>query len=158
MIRIGQGIDFHTFETGRPMILGGVDFGLDYGLAGHSDADALLHALSDAILGALGLGDIGEHFPDSDDRYKGADSALLLTTVLGYMHARGFRLVNCDLTIIGEKPKINPMKERMRENLRQLLATEHVNIKATTTEQMGAIGRGEGLCAMAIVLLEDGTL
>lgn len=158
MIKIGQGIDFHRFEAGRPMILGGVDFGLDYGLAGHSDADVLLHALCDAILGALGMGDIGEHFPDDDDRYKGADSARLLQVVIEYMLERGFRMVNCDLTILGEKPKITPMKERIRKNLQSMLATEHINVKATTTEKMGAVGRGEGLCAMAIVLLEDGAI
>lgn len=158
MMKIGQGIDFHIFAEGRRMIIGGVDLALPYGLAGHSDADVLLHALSDAILGALGRGDIGEHFPDSSEQYRDADSAMLLDEVLRLMQADGYHLVNCDLTLIGEKPRITPHKQAIRNRLKDLLGIEHINIKATTTEKMGAIGKGEGLCAMAIVLISDGTL
>ena len=155
-MRIGQGIDFHRFASGRKMIIGGIDLALDYGLLGHSDADVLLHALSDAILGALGLGDIGLHFPDTDTAFLGADSAVLLQQVLDLMRERGYEIVNADLTIIGQKPKIGPVRDRIVENLKQLTGTEAINLKATTTETMGDIGRGEGLAAMAIVLLNHG--
>lgn len=157
-MRIGQGIDFHRFETGRRMILGGIDLDLDYGLAGHSDADVLLHALSDAILGAIGEGDIGLHYPDTDDAFFGADSAMLLKDVLDKMKLAGFHLVNADLTIIGQKPKIGPVRDKIIHRIQELTACEAINLKATTTEKMGDIGREEGLAAMAIVLLEHGTL
>lgn len=140
------------------MILGGIDLELDYGLLGHSDADVLLHALSDAILGALGLGDIGRHFPDSDPAYRGADSGELLKQVLERMHEQGYRLVNADLTLIGQKPKLAPYRDRIEDNIKRLTGCEAINVKATTTEKMGAIGREEGLAAMAIVLLEHATL
>lgn len=157
-MRIGQGIDFHVYQLGRQMILGGIDLELDYGLLGHSDADVLLHALSDAILGALGLGDIGRHFPDSDPAYRGADSGELLKQVLERMHEQGYRLVNADLTLIGQKPKLAPYRDRIEDNIKRLTGCEAINVKATTTEKMGAIGREEGLAAMAIVLLEHATL
>lgn len=157
-MRIGQGIDFHRFASGRKMIIGGVDLELDYGLLGHSDADVLLHALSDAILGALGLGDIGLHFPDTDAAFLGADSAMLLQRVLDLMRERGYEIVNADLTIIGQKPKIGPVRDRIVESLTQLTGAQTINLKATTTETMGDIGRGEGLAAMAIVLLNHGSV
>lgn len=157
-MRIGQGIDFHRFEAGRKMIIGGVDLGLDYGLAGHSDADVLLHALSDAILGALGLGDIGLHFPDTDDAFFGADSANLLDQVLRLMTNEGYHMVNADLTIIGQKPKIGPVRDQIINRIQELTGCQAINVKATTTERMGDIGREEGLAAMAVVLLDDGTL
>lgn len=157
-MRIGQGIDFHVFAPGRKMILGGVDLELPYGLLGHSDADVLLHALSDAILGALGLGDIGLFFPDTDPAYKNADSGLMLKQVLNMMEANGFKLVNADLTLIGQKPKVAPIREQIIENIKQLTGCQYINLKATTTEGMGAIGREEGLAATAVVLLINGTL
>ena len=157
-MRIGQGIDFHVFAPGRAMILGGIDLGLDYGLAGHSDADVLLHALSDAILGAIGQGDIGLHFPDSEAAFKDADSARLLHQVLEMMRRQGYELVNADLTLIGQKPKIGPHREAIIKRLQQLTGCWAINLKATTTEKMGAIGREEGLAAMAIVLLSNGTV
>lgn len=157
-MRIGQGIDFHVFAPGRNMILGGVDLELPYGLLGHSDADVLLHALSDAILGALGLGDIGLFFPDTDPAYKNADSGLMLKQVLNMMEANGFKLVNADLTLIGQKPKVAPIREQIIENIKQLTGCQYINLKATTTEGMGAIGREEGLAATAVVLLINGTL
>ena len=157
-MRIGQGIDFHVFAPGRNMILGGVDLKLPYGLLGHSDADVLLHALSDAILGALGLGDIGLFFPDTDPAYKNADSGLMLKQVLNMMEANGFKLVNADLTLIVQKPQVAPIREQIIENIKQLTGCQYINLKATTTEGMGAIGREEGLAATAVVLLINGTL
>lgn len=155
-MRIGQGIDFHRFIEDKPMILGGVEIPCNVGLKGHSDADVLLHALSDAILGAAGLGDIGLHFPDTDDAYKGADSGLLLKEVLEKI-GDTYYLVNADITVIGEKPKVNPYREEIRDHVASLLMIDktRVNIKATTSEKMGAMGREEGLCAMAVVLLEE---
>lgn len=157
-MRIGQGIDFHLFASNRPMILGGIDLSLDYGLLGHSDADVLLHALSDAILGALGLGDIGLHFPDTDPKYKDADSKDLLRHVLQLMNEQGYTLINADLTLIGQKPKIVPVREKIIESMKQLTGCQNINLKATTTEKMGAIGREEGLAAMAVVLLQADAL
>lgn len=157
-MRIGQGIDFHRFALGRRMILGGIDLELDYGLEGHSDADVLLHALSDAILGALGLGDIGTHFPDTDPAFKDADSQELLRQVLVMMHELGYTLINADITLIGQKPKLQPYRKQMVDNISRLTSCPAINIKATTTEKMGAIGREEGLAAMAIVLLQHATL
>ncbi len=156
MMRIGTGIDFHVFEHGRKMIIGGVDFELDYGLKGHSDADVLTHAIMDAIIGALGMGDIGEWFSDKDPRYRGADSIEMLHTVLREMNKKEYAIVNIDATIIGEKPKITPKKEIIRDKLAKELKIEKefINIKATTTEKMGSIGNGEGLASVASVLLE----
>ncbi len=155
MIRIGTGIDFHTFEQGRKMIIGGVDFELDYGLKGHSDADVLTHAIMDAIIGALGMGDIGEWFSDEDPKYKGADSIKLLHVVLDEMDKRGYCIINIDSTIVGEKPKITPKKKEIKEMLSKELGIEKelINIKATTTEKMGSIGKGDGLASVASVLL-----
>ncbi|WLT33333.1 2-C-methyl-D-erythritol 2,4-cyclodiphosphate synthase [Geothrix sp. PMB-07] len=157
--RIGQGFDVHRFaqpEEGRPLMLMGCEIPHDQGLAGHSDADVMLHALMDALLGAAGLGDIGQHFPDTDVAYKGADSALLLERVMADLTSRGWQVVNADVCLIGERPKIGPHRQRMRERVAPLLgvATEGLNVKATTTEKLGFTGRGEGLAAQAVVLLQ----
>ncbi len=158
-LRIGQGFDVHRFaapEDGRPLVLMGCEVPHDRGLAGHSDADVMIHALMDALLGAAGLGDIGQHFPDTDPAYRGADSAQLLRRVMGDLSERGWRVVNADVCLIGERPKIGPHRERMRERVAPLLglAAEALNVKATTTEKLGFTGRGEGLAAQAVVLIE----
>lgn len=158
-LRIGQGFDVHRFaapEEGRPLVLMGLVVPHDRGLAGHSDADVMLHALMDALLGAAGLGDIGQHFPDTDPAYKGADSAKLLERVMADLAVRGYQVVNADVTLIGERPKIGPHREAMRARVAALLGlpTECLNVKATTTEKLGFTGRGEGLAAQAVVLLE----
>jgi 2-C-methyl-D-erythritol 2,4-cyclodiphosphate synthase len=161
MTRVGQGFDVHRFaspEEGRPLVLMGCYLPHDRGLAGHSDADVMLHALMDALLGAAGLGDIGQHFPDTDPSYRGADSARLLEQVMGYLSERGWRVVNADVCLIGEQPKIGPHRQRMRDLVAPLLGLppEALNVKATTTEQLGFTGRGEGLAAQAVVLIERG--
>lgn len=158
-IRTGLGFDVHRFaapEEGRPLMLMGCDIPHDRGLAGHSDADVMLHALMDALLGAAGLGDIGLHFPDTDPAYRGADSAGLLERVLGDLAERGWRVVNADVCLIGERPKIGPHRQRMRDRIAPLLSipTDALNVKATTTEKLGFTGRGEGLAAQAVVLIE----
>nr|WP_291199152.1 2-C-methyl-D-erythritol 2,4-cyclodiphosphate synthase [Geothrix sp.] len=158
-IRVGQGFDVHRFAApgeGRPLILMGCVIPHDRGLAGHSDADVMLHALMDALLGAAGLGDIGQHFPDTDAAYKGADSAGLLARVMGDLAERGWQVVNADVCLIGERPKIGPHRQQMRDRAALLLGLppEAVNVKATTTEQLGFTGRGEGLAAQAVVLLQ----
>lgn len=158
-LRIGQGFDVHRFaapEDGRPLMLMGCEVPHDRGLAGHSDADVMIHALMDALLGAAGLGDIGQHFPDTDPAYRGADSALLLERVMGDLSERGWCVVNADVCLIGERPKIGPHRERMRDRIAPLLglAAEALNVKATTTEKLGFTGRGEGLAAQAVVLIE----
>ncbi|BDU69187.1 2-C-methyl-D-erythritol 2,4-cyclodiphosphate synthase [Geothrix oryzae] len=158
-LRIGQGFDVHRFaapEDGRPLVLMGCEVPHDRGLAGHSDADVMIHALMDALLGAAGLGDIGQHFPDTDPAYRGADSAQLLRRVMGDLSERGWRVVNADVCLIGERPKIGPHRERMRGRIAPLLglAAEALNVKATTTEKLGFTGRGEGLAAQAVVLIE----
>jgi 2-C-methyl-D-erythritol 2,4-cyclodiphosphate synthase len=160
-LRIGQGFDVHRFadpEAGRPLVLMGCDIPHDRGLAGHSDADVMLHALMDALLGAAGLGDIGLHFPDTDPTYRGADSAGLLERVMGDLAERGWRVVNADVCLIGERPKIGPHRQRMRDHIAPLLGlhAEALNVKATTTEKLGFTGRGEGLAAQAVVLIERG--
>jgi len=159
--RIGQGFDVHRFaepEAGRPLILMGCDIPHDRGLAGHSDADVMLHALMDALLGASGLGDIGLHFPDTDPAYRGADSAGLLERVMGDLAERGWRVVNADVCLIGERPRIGPHRQRMRDRIAPLLGlhADALNVKATTTEKLGFTGRGEGLAAQAVVLIERG--
>ncbi|MDP2874824.1 MAG: 2-C-methyl-D-erythritol 2,4-cyclodiphosphate synthase [Holophaga sp.] len=159
MIRVGQGFDVHRFaqpEDGRPLILMGLPIPHDRGLLGHSDADVMVHALMDALLGAAGLGDIGQHFPDTDPNYKGADSAVLLQRVMVSLKERGWRVGNADVLLIGERPKIGPHREAMRERIAPLLGVEieALNVKATTTEKLGFTGRGEGLAAQAVVLLE----
>jgi len=158
-IRVGQGFDVHRFSTpeeGRPLVLMGCLIPHDRGLAGHSDADVMLHALMDALLGAAGLGDIGHHFPDTDPAYKGADSAQLLERVMGDLSERGWRVVNADVCLIGERPKIGPHRLRMRDRVAPLLglSVDALNIKATTTELLGFTGRGEGLAAQAVVLIQ----
>ena len=160
-MRIGQGFDVHRFtEPGaaRPLLLMGCVVPHDRGLEGHSDADVMLHALMDALLGAAGLGDIGQHFPDSDPAFRGADSAVLLERVMEAVRARGYRVVNADVCLIGERPKIGPFREAMRRRVAPILglAPEDLHVKATTTEKLGFTGRGEGLAAQAVALLEVG--
>ena len=156
MISTGIGVDSHRFEPGRPLILGGVDIPNEEGLAGHSDADVLSHAIIDALLGAAGLGDIGQHFPDTDPRFKDADSLELLRTVVVFLEDNGFRIVHVDSTVMMERPKISPYRDAIRETLAAALqlGLGHVNVKATTGERMGFIGRGEGVAAMAMATLE----
>ena len=155
MIRIGHGFDVHRLVPDRPLILGGVTIPYEYGLLGHSDADVLLHAVSDAILGALGLGDIGRYFPDTDAAYKGIDSMLLLEHVVGLAQARGFLVGNLDTTIVAQRPKLAPHVAQMVTNLAKVCQVPSgcVNVKATTTEQLGYTGRGEGISAHAVVLM-----
>ncbi len=157
-IRIGNGFDVHALVAGRPLVLGGVAIPHERGLAGHSDADVLLHAVCDAILGALALGDIGLHFPDTDARWKDADSRLLLRHVAALASAPGWRIGNLDVTVIAEAPKLAPHVPAMRANLAADLACGigDISVKATTTERLGFAGRGEGIAALATVLLVRG--
>ena len=154
-MRIGKGFDVHQFSEDRPCILGGVVIPHSKGLLGHSDADVLCHAISDALLGALALGDIGTHFPDSDSRYKGADSVVLLQKVMEMIRSRGFELGNLDTTVMAEEPELMPHMLKIRARLAEALQTDisKVSVKATTTEKLGFVGRGEGIAAEAIVLL-----
>lgn len=154
-MRIGHGYDVHRLVADRKLIMGGVDIPWEKGLLGHSDADVLLHAISDAILGALGEGDIGKHFPDTDAAYKGADSLKLLAHVMKLADARGYRLGNLDATIIAQQPKMAPHIATMRENIAAVLnaTVEQVNVKATTEEGLGFSGRREGISAHAVVLM-----
>ena len=156
-MRIGQGYDVHRLTEGRKCIICGVDIPHDKGLLGHSDADVALHALSDALLGAAALGDIGRHFPDNDPQFEGADSRVLLRKVVALIKEKGFLVGNADITIIAQKPKMLPYIEKMRQNVATDLEIpqDRVNIKATTTEKLGFEGRGEGISALAIVLLES---
>ncbi|MFE0560074.1 2-C-methyl-D-erythritol 2,4-cyclodiphosphate synthase [Paenibacillus sp. NPDC058910] len=160
MIRVGQGFDVHQLVEGRPCIIGGVTIPYDKGLLGHSDADVLLHAVTDAILGALGLGDIGRHFPDNDPAFKDADSLKLLEQVWVMAKERGYRLGNIDSTIIAQKPKMARYIPQMAEVIAKALDAEvdQVNVKATTTEQLGFAGRGEGIAAQSVVCLVKGML
>jgi len=155
-MRIGQGFDVHQLVPGRKLVLGGVEIAHDKGLLGHSDADVLLHAICDALLGAAALGDNGKHFPDSDARYKGIDSRELLRHVAKLLGDRGRRVVNVDATIVAEAPRMAPHIPRMVENIAADLGigATHVNVKATTTEKLGFTGRGEGIAAQAICLIE----
>ena len=154
-MRIGQGFDAHRFSDSGRLVLGGVEIPFDKGMLAHSDGDVVIHALCDAILGALALGDIGQHFPDSSDAYKGIDSRILLARVVELMQQQHYRINNVDLTVVAQAPKLAPHLSAMREILAQDLGTEvnNVSLKATTTEQMGFTGRGEGIAAMAVVLL-----
>ena len=154
-IRIGNGFDVHALVAGRKLILGGVVIPWDRGLDGHSDADVLLHAIADALLGALALGDLGAHFPDTDPRYKDADSRVLLRHVMSLIAARGYVIGNVDATIIAQAPRVAPFVSAMRANVAADLGcgVERVSIKATTTERLGFTGRGEGIAAEAVVLL-----
>jgi 2-C-methyl-D-erythritol 2,4-cyclodiphosphate synthase len=154
--RIGNGFDVHALVAGRPLILGGVTIPHDRGLAGHSDADVLLHAIADAILGALALGDIGKHFPDTDPRWAGADSRALLRLVFALAFDAGWEIANVDATVIAQAPKISPHVAAMRANLASDLDCDErrISVKATTTEHLGFAGREEGVAALATVLLQ----
>jgi 2-C-methyl-D-erythritol 2,4-cyclodiphosphate synthase len=155
-VRVGSGIDVHAFGPGDCIMLGGVRIAHSRGIVAHSDGDVLLHALVDALLGAAGLGDIGQHFPDSDPRWKGADSARFVSATLQLLEQAGQRVINADLTLLAEAPKIGPWRESIRGNVARLLGLPPacVNIKATTTEHLGFVGRSEGLTAMATVLID----
>ena len=154
--RIGTGFDVHALVAGRPLVLGGVTVPFERGLAGHSDADVLLHAIADALLGALALGDIGRHFPDTDPRYRGADSRVLLRHVAGLVANAGYAVGNVDATIVAQAPRLAPHVDAMRANIAGDLGCDvgRVSVKATTTEQLGFTGRSEGIAAMAVALLE----
>lgn len=155
-MRIGQGYDVHRLVEGRELWICGIKFDYPYGLLGHSDADVAIHALCDAILGALALRDIGYHFPDNDPKYKGADSKLLLAEVCRMMHEKGYELGNADITIMAEAPKFKPHIEAMCAKLAEVMATDvdRISVKATTTEGLGFTGRREGIAANAVVLLK----
>ena len=154
--RVGHGFDVHALAEGRRLVLGGVEIEFEKGLVGHSDADVLIHAICDALLGAAGLGDIGRHFPDTNPQYKGIDSRELLREVLKLIYP--YRVVNIDATVIAQAPKIQPHVSAMQSNLASDIGIEEnqVNIKATTTEKLGYIGRGEGIAAEAVALLQKG--
>ncbi|MEA2164669.1 MAG: 2-C-methyl-D-erythritol 2,4-cyclodiphosphate synthase [Thermoanaerobaculia bacterium] len=156
MIRVGQGIDVHQFADARPLILGGVRISDTDGLAGHSDADAVLHAITDALLGAAGAGDIGQYFPSDDPRWKDADSTIFLREAKRVIAEMEAEISNVDVTIIAQKPKLAPFRDAIQASIAKLLdlPAGHVNVKATTTDHLGFIGRGEGICAMAIVAIE----
>ncbi|MCC6610641.1 MAG: 2-C-methyl-D-erythritol 2,4-cyclodiphosphate synthase [Burkholderiales bacterium] len=156
-MRIGHGFDVHALVAGRPLVIGGVAIPFDRGLAGHSDADVLLHAITDALLGAAGLGDIGRHFPDDDPRFKDVDSRALLRTAAERVRQAGFAVANVDATIIAQAPKMAPHVARMVANIAADLgvAPGQVNVKAKTTERLGFAGRGEGIAAEAVAALED---
>ncbi|WP_152395432.1 2-C-methyl-D-erythritol 2,4-cyclodiphosphate synthase [Paenibacillus guangzhouensis] len=160
MIRVGQGFDVHQLVEGRPCIIGGITIPYEKGLLGHSDADVLLHAISDAILGALGLGDIGKHFPDTDQQFKDADSVKLLEEIWVMAKEAGYKLGNLDCTIIAQKPKMLPYIPEMQERIAQVLEADvsQINVKATTTEQLGFTGRGEGIAAQSVVCLLQNVL
>jgi 2-C-methyl-D-erythritol 2,4-cyclodiphosphate synthase len=156
-MRVGHGYDVHRLVAGRRLVIGGVDIPFEMGLAGHSDADVLLHAITDALLGAAGLGDIGRHFPDSDPAYKDADSRALLRQAAARVQRAGFAVANVDATIIAQAPRMAPHVAQMTANVAADLgvAPERVNIKAKTTERLGFTGRGEGIAAEAVALLEN---
>jgi 2-C-methyl-D-erythritol 2,4-cyclodiphosphate synthase len=155
LIRVGEGWDTHALVPGRKLMLGGVEVPYERGLLGHSDADALLHAITDALLGAAGLGDIGRHFPDTDERFRGADSVALLTEAARRVRAQGWDIVNIDSTIVAQAPKLAPHIAAMRERIAQALAiaAPTVNVKAKTAEKLGPVGMGQSIEARAVVLL-----
>ena len=155
-MRVGIGYDIHRLVEGRPLILGGVSIAYEKGLLGHSDADVLVHAVCDALLGAAGLGDIGIHFPDSDPQYKDISSLKLLSATYQLLTAEGFRILNLDATLFAEAPKLAPHRQKMQAILSQTMNIKpnEVNIKATTTEGLGVIGKGEGIGAMCIALID----
>lgn len=155
--RVGQGFDVHRFTMDRPLMLCGVELPELPGLDGHSDADVALHAVADALFGAVGGGDLGEHFPTADPRWRDIVSRVFVHRALEVVHRAGFRLVNCDLTIIGERPRIGVHRTTLRSSLAEILGVDvdSVSVKATTTDGLGFTGRGEGLAAMAVVLLEE---
>lgn len=154
-LRVGIGYDVHKLIEGRKLILGGVDIPFEKGLLGHSDADVLLHAISDALLGAASLGDIGRHFPDNDPSYKDIDSMILLKKVAGLLNDNGYEISNIDATVVCQRPKLAPYIDRMRKNISEALGldADDINIKATTTEAMGFEGRGEGISSHAVCLI-----
>lgn len=154
-MRIGHGYDVHKLTENRKLILGGVDIPYEKGLLGHSDADVLLHAISDSLLGAAALGDIGKHFPDTDEKYKGADSILLLKEVCRLLYEKGYTIENIDSTIIAQAPKLKPYIEQMRKNIAEAcnISVEQINVKATTEEKLGFTGNGEGISAHAVCLI-----
>jgi 2-C-methyl-D-erythritol 2,4-cyclodiphosphate synthase len=156
MFRIGQGFDVHQLTDGRPLIIGGITIPYEKGLLGHSDADVLLHTIADACLGAIGEGDIGKHFPDTDPNFKDADSAKLLEHVWMMVKEKGYSLVNVDCTIIAQRPKMAPYIDSIKERVATLLdgTIDQVNVKATTTEKLGFTGRGEGIAAQAVILIQ----
>lgn len=156
-MRIGEGYDVHKLAKNRKLILGGEEIDYEYGLDGHSDADVLVHAVMDALLGALALGDIGKHFPDTDNSYKGADSIMLLKSVCRLIGEKGYRVGNIDCTVCAQKPKLAPYIQKMRENIAAAAGTlpENISVKATTTEHLGFEGRMEGISARAVCLLFD---
>ena len=158
MIRVGSGIDVHRYGPGDHVMLGGLRIAHTHGVLAHSDGDVLLHALCDALLGAAGQGDIGQHFPDSDPVWRGAESSRFVTHALALLTAGGYRVVNADLTLLCESPRLAPYRDAIRSNVARLLqvADDAVNLKATTTEQLGFLGRAEGIAAMASVLIERG--
>lgn len=153
MMRIGQGFDIHALVPGRRLVIGGVEIPYEKGLAGHSDADVLIHAVCDALLGAAGLGDIGRHFPDTDPAYRGADSQVLLAAVAAKVEVAGWRIGNVDSTIIAQAPRMASHIPAMQANISRCLGGCAVNVKAKTMEKLGAVGRGEGIAAEAIALL-----
>lgn len=154
-IRVGEGWDVHALVPGRRLIIGGVDIPFERGLLGHSDADVLLHAITDALLGAAGLGDIGRHFPDTDERFKGADSVVLLVEAMRRVHAQGWQVGNIDSTVIAQAPRLAPHIEGMRNRIAEAmqLAPAQVNVKAKTAEKLGPVGQGQSIEARAVVLL-----
>lgn len=156
MLRIGQGYDVHRLVENRKLIIGGVDIPYEKGLLGHSDADVLLHAVSDALLGAAAMGDIGCLFPDNDEKYKGADSLVLLSEVVRAISEKGYSVVNVDATVIAQKPKMKPHIEKMRSNIASAcgVSVEFISVKATTEEGLGFTGSGEGISAQAVCLIE----
>lgn len=156
MFRIGQGFDVHAFSSDRPCIIGGVTIPHEKGLLGHSDADVLLHTIADALLGAIGAGDIGKHFPDNDPAYKDADSKVLLAHVWQLVQQQGYQLGNLDCTVIAQRPKLAPYIETIRASIARILSVDvdQINVKATTTEALGFTGREEGIAAQAVVLIE----
>ena len=156
-MRIGHGYDVHAFCEGRPLILGGVDVPCERGLAGHSDADVLAHAVADALLGAARAGDIGTLFPDTDPAYEGADSLVLLSRVADLLRGQGFEIVDVDATVAAQAPKLAPHREAMRANLARAMGipVEHMGVKATTTEHLGFVGRKEGIEAFAVALIDE---
>jgi 2-C-methyl-D-erythritol 2,4-cyclodiphosphate synthase len=156
MIRVGQGIDVHPFDDARPLILGGVRITDRGGLSGHSDADAVLHAITDALLGAIGAGDIGQYFPSTDERWRGADSAVFVREAKRLLDERGAEISNIDVTIIAQQPRLAPHRDAISLSIAKMLDLPqgHVNVKATTTDHLGFIGRAEGICAMAIVAVD----
>jgi 2-C-methyl-D-erythritol 2,4-cyclodiphosphate synthase len=155
-MQVGIGYDIHRRVTGRPLVLGGVTIPGDWGLEGHSDADVLLHAIGDALLGAVALGDLGRHFPPGDARWKDASSVELLKLIRALLAGRGATVVNVDATVIAEEPKLAPLREAMCRNIAQALriGAEKVSVKATTNETLGALGRGEGVAALAVAMVE----